>query len=55
MSLQEYLLSELERNAALRSPAEIVAETEERLRVEGGQGFARISATRLIRSDRDRH
>lgn len=32
MSVQEYLLAELERNAALRTPAELVAETESRLR-----------------------
>jgi plasmid stability protein len=52
MSLQEYLLAELERNAALRSPAELVAETTERMDAEGPEGFARRSAADLIRHDR---
>ncbi len=55
MSLQEYLLSELECNASLRTPAEIVAETEGRLRGEGPQGFAPTTAAQIIRVDRDSH
>ncbi|HUC37897.1 MAG TPA: hypothetical protein VMR97_12345 [Acidimicrobiales bacterium] len=55
MSLQDYLLSELERNAALRTAAELVAETEDRLRVEGPEGFARTSAAQLVRADRADH
>jgi plasmid stability protein len=38
MSVQEYLLAELERNAALRTPAELVAETERRLQAEDPEG-----------------
>jgi len=52
MSLQEYLRAELSRNARLRTPAELVAETEERMRVEGVEGFARHSSATLIRADR---
>ena len=55
MSLQEYLLLELVRNAALRSPAELVAEVEERLRVERDEGFARHSSAELVRGDRESH
>ena len=55
MSLQEYLLLELVRNAALRSPAELVAEVEERLRVEPHEGFARRSSAELVRGDRESH
>ncbi|MGH9045123.1 MAG: FitA-like ribbon-helix-helix domain-containing protein [Acidimicrobiales bacterium] len=52
MSLQEYLLVELERNAALRTPAELIAETEDRMGVEGPKGFARRSAAEIVRSGR---
>jgi len=55
MSLQEYLLGELVRNAALRTPSELVAETEDRLRTEGREGFARAPAGPLVRSDRLAH
>lgn len=55
MSVQEYLLAELERNAALRTPAELVAETEGRLRVEGSEGFAPTSAAQIVRADRATH
>jgi plasmid stability protein len=53
MSLQEFLLLELVRTARLRSPAELVAEVEERMRAEGHEGFARISAAELMRADRE--
>ena len=55
MSLQEYLLSELVRDAALRSPADLVAEVTERMRVEGPDGFARVSSASVIREDRASH
>ncbi|HEY6622744.1 MAG TPA: hypothetical protein VIX85_02840 [Acidimicrobiales bacterium] len=55
MSLQEYLLAEIVRNATLRSPAELVAEVEERMRTEGQDGFVRASAADLVRADRDSH
>ncbi len=55
MSLQEYLRAEMVRNAALRTPAQLVAEVEERLRAEGREGFARVSAADLVRADRDSH
>jgi hypothetical protein len=55
MSLQEYLLLELIRNAALRSPAELVAEAEERLRVEGPDGSIRGSSADSVRADRESH
>ena len=55
MSLQEYLLAELERNAALRTPAELVAETEGRLRVEGPEGFSSTAAGQVVRADRASH
>jgi plasmid stability protein len=55
MSVQEYLLAELERNAALRTPAELVAETELRLRSEGPEGFAPTAAARIVCADRASH
>ena len=55
MSLQEYLLLELVRNASLRSPAELVAEVEERIRVEGPEGFTLRSSVELVRADREAH
>jgi len=53
MSLQEYLLAELVRNAGLRSPAELIDEVEARMRVEGREGFAAVSSADLMRADRD--
>ena len=55
MSVQEYLLAELERNALLRTPAELVAETEGRLRAEGSEGFASTTAGHIVRADRASH
>jgi plasmid stability protein len=55
MSLQEYLLAELARTAALRTPAELVAEVERRMRLEGRDGFAEVSAAQVIRADRASH
>lgn len=55
MSLQEYLLAEIVRNASLRTPAELVDEVEERMRVEGTEGFARKSSAELVSADREMH
>ena len=55
MSLQEFLLAELERNAHLRTPAELVAEVEARMSVDGVAGLAASSSAPLVRADRDGH
>ena len=55
MSLQEYLLAELARSAGLRTPAELVGETEDRMRIEGLEGFTRSPAAPVIRADRAAH
>ena len=55
MSLQEYLLAELVRNASLRSPADLVNDVTERIRAEGADGFARVSSASFIRDDRGSH
>ena len=55
MSLQEYILAELEHNAATRTPAELVADVDARLRDEDGDGYARVSAAAIVRRDRDSH
>jgi hypothetical protein len=55
MSLQEFLLAELVRNAALRTPAELVAEVEARLRIEGSDGFIHTSSADVVRADRESH
>ncbi|MEX1009286.1 MAG: hypothetical protein WD271_15805 [Acidimicrobiia bacterium] len=55
MSLQEYVRSELVRNASLRTPAELVAEVEERLQAEGDEGFSQVSSADLVRADRESH
>ncbi len=53
MSLQEYLLAELCRNAVLRTPGEVVAEVERQLSAGGPDGFARTSGAGVVRTDRD--
>jgi plasmid stability protein len=55
MSLQEYLLAELKRNADLRSPAELVGDIEERMRIEGDEGLSRSSAAAVVHADRRAH
>jgi len=55
MSLQEYVLAELVRTAALRTPADLVDEVAERLRREGPEGFARVSSAEVVRADRESH
>lgn len=55
MSLQEYLRAELTRNARTRTPAELVAEIEQRLDSEGSEGFATASSAALLRADRETH
>lgn len=55
MSLQEFLRAELTRNARTRTPAELVAETEQRLAAEGSEGFATRSSATSIRADRAAH
>ncbi len=55
MSLQEYVLAELVRTAALRTPADLVNEVAERLRSEGPEGFSRVSSAEVVRADRDSH
>ena len=55
MSLQEYLRTELIRNAQLRAPSELVAEVAVRIATEGVDGFARVSAVNTIRADRESH
>lgn len=55
MSLQEYLRTELCRNAQLRTPSELIAEVEERLHGEGPEGFAVRSSAETLRADRAAH
>lgn len=55
MSLQEYLRAELIRSAATTTPAELVAEVEERLRARGGVGFATTSSAEVLRVERESH
>lgn len=55
MSLQEYLLSELQRNARLRSPSELIAEVEGRIQIEGQDGLVHASSATLVRADRAGH
>lgn len=52
-SLQEYLRTELIEGAKLRAPGEIAAEVEAELAAEGSTGYAAVSATAVIRADRD--
>ena len=55
MSVQEYLLAELTRNARLRTPAELVAEVDSRMGIEGRAGFARVGSADVVRVDRESH
>ena len=54
MSLQEFILAELEDNARYRRPAEVVREVRERMRIEGPEGYSLDSSWTDIRADRDR-
>jgi antitoxin FitA len=49
MSLQQYLLVEIVRGAKTRSPADLIAEVESRMRAEGAGGFMRGSAGASVR------
>lgn len=53
MSLQEFLLAELQDGARSRTPAEVVADTERALADSGGQSFGSVSSVAFIRADRD--
>jgi plasmid stability protein len=55
MSLQEYLLGELTRGAQTRTPAELIAEVERRMRAEGVHGLSSVSAVDHVRADRESH
>jgi len=55
MSLQEYVRLELVRNAALRSPAELMVAVDKLMLTEGSQGFVDGSVVELVRIDRDSH
>ncbi len=54
-SLQEYLLAELVRSAAVKTPAEVVEEVERRLELEGPEGFATGSSVDHVWTDRQSH
>jgi antitoxin FitA len=53
MSLQEYLRLELIEGARLQSPADIAAEMQAELAATGAAGYSQVSATALIRADRE--
>jgi plasmid stability protein len=55
MSLQEYLRAELIRSVSLRSPDELARDMEQRLQVEGDDGFAPSSSAEVLRQDRAAH
>ena len=55
MSLQEYLLGELTRAAQMRTPTELIEETERSMRSVGADGFASVSSANDVRADRDSH
>jgi len=55
MSLQEFMLAELVRNAHVRTPAEIVIEVERRLHSEGNKGLSAVPAAEIIAADRQSH
>lgn len=55
MSLQEYLRSELVRQARTRTPAELGAEVEAELGDGNAEGFARQSSADIVRADRSSH
>jgi antitoxin FitA len=55
MSLQEYVLNELVCNARHRTPAELMAEVEARMRAHGPEGYAEGSSADIIRADRESH
>jgi plasmid stability protein len=52
MSLQEFLHAELCASARRKTPAEVVADVERRLREDGSEGFSTVSSVSFVRSDR---
>lgn len=55
MSLQEYMRTELVRDAWSIPPAELVAEVERWMQLDGSEGFATASSADLVRVDRESH
>ena len=55
MSLQEYLLAEIVRGAAVRTPDELAADIAAALRDEGSEGYAAVSSADAVRADRESH
>lgn len=53
MSLQEYLRAELTRSASRLTPAEVADGVQDRLRVEGSDGYLDGSTGPLVRGDRN--
>ncbi len=53
MSLQEFLLAELVAGARARTPAEVVADVERRMREREGRGFTQASSADDVRAGRD--
>lgn len=54
-SLQEYLRAHLVATAATATPAEIVAEVEQRIASDGTEGLSEVSAGDVMRQDRAAH
>jgi antitoxin FitA len=54
-SLQEYMLAELVRGAAVRTPTEIVIEVERRLHADNRRGFSDVSSADVLAADRESH
>ena len=55
MSLQEYLLAEIVRGAALRTPDEVATEVGAALRDQGTEGYSAVSSADVVRADRESH
>jgi plasmid stability protein len=55
MSLQEYMRTELIRDAWSTPPGELVTEVERLMMLDGTEGFATASSADLIRADRESH
>ncbi|MGH9071133.1 MAG: FitA-like ribbon-helix-helix domain-containing protein [Acidimicrobiales bacterium] len=55
MSLQEYVRTEMVRNASLRDPSELAAEVERQIRQGETEGYAHGSSAEVVRTDREAH
>lgn len=54
-NLQEFMLADLDRGAAMGTPREIVIEVERNLHATGAEVFSDVSSASVLAADREWH